>query len=87
VKRLVLVTPFVALAVACAAAPPPDPSPPTPFPVATNPPPPAQPPAPSIDEAALDPRVQPCDDFYEYACAGWMKAHPRPAGPGQPRSR
>ncbi|MDE2292576.1 MAG: M13 family metallopeptidase [Elusimicrobia bacterium] len=33
----------------------------------------------SVDTAAMDASVAPCDDFYRYACGGWMKANPIPA--------
>lgn len=29
-----------------------------------------------IDTANLDPTVNPADNFYDYACGGWRKAHP-----------
>lgn len=29
-----------------------------------------------IDEANLDPTVSPTEDFYQYACGGWMKDNP-----------
>lgn len=32
----------------------------------------------AVDEPALDRAVSPCDDFYAYACGGWMKATPIP---------
>ena len=32
-----------------------------------------------IDLKDIDTAVRPADDFYEYACGGWMKANPLPA--------
>lgn len=40
----------------------------------------SEPPSPSgVEKAALDPSVSPCDDFYQYACGGWIKATSIPA--------
>src|SRR3954454_21800925 len=41
----------------------------------------SQPPAPAsgVDLTAIDKGVDPCRDFFHYACGNWIKANPIPA--------
>jgi putative endopeptidase len=35
--------------------------------------------SPSLDVRSMDRGIDPCVDFYQYSCGGWMKANPIPA--------
>src|SRR5947209_18076140 len=40
---------------------------------------PALPYSPSLDVSSMDKSIDPCVNFYQYACAGWRKKNPIPA--------
>lgn len=71
-RRVVLLAAALALPAAALAAPAPVPAPALDTPLT------ALPYTPGLDVSAMEPAVAPCEDFYQYACGGWMARHPVP---------
>ena len=44
---------------------------------------PTPPPPPGVELSSINPTVSPCDDFFHYACGGWIKANPIPEDQGR----
>jgi putative endopeptidase len=84
-RRQILLTlttvPLLALACGAESRPGPVSPPPVTSAVPTAQAKPAAPEVPleGVDRAAMDPSTSPCDDFYQYACGGWIKATEIPA--------
>src|SRR5208337_4083569 len=47
---------------------------------------PSLPYTPSLDLNSMDRSAEPCGDFYQYVCGGWMKNNPIPSDPGRARN-